>query len=193
MLLNGGCFISLDQLDNICSHWELNPTTMMCRIQAPKTKEEPYPDYNAEETETAHEISRLCNREIPVGSRRSDQSGSEEEETSSENGRQEEKLSSKKEARKGREGNTGKEMAENSKEGQDTNSGDDGYESTDDATDQPRRNNGNDAHSEREHRQLGKSANKSTKHDRDWEKLVTIKEDGQPAITSTSYRKRRSD
>ena len=68
MQLNGGCYISLAQLDNIASNWELNPVTRRIRCKAPKTKEEPYPDYDSEECETAKQISALCNREIAVGS-----------------------------------------------------------------------------------------------------------------------------
>ena len=42
MALNGGCYLDLEQLDNISSEWELNPETMRVRVKAPKTKEESY-------------------------------------------------------------------------------------------------------------------------------------------------------
>ena len=67
--LNGGCYLDLETIDNIASEWEYDPVTMRVRVKAPKTKEEPYPDYDKKETESAEQVSRLCNREIPVGSR----------------------------------------------------------------------------------------------------------------------------
>ncbi|CAG5113875.1 Oidioi.mRNA.OKI2018_I69.chr2.g7965.t1.cds [Oikopleura dioica] len=50
---------------NICSFWEINPLTNRVRVRAPKTKAEPYPDYDSEEEETARLVAGLCNRSIP--------------------------------------------------------------------------------------------------------------------------------
>lgn len=52
---------------------------MNVRVKAPKTKEEPYPDYDEEETKSAEQISRLCIRETPLGARyRAKDSGTSE-------------------------------------------------------------------------------------------------------------------
>ncbi|CAG5081150.1 Oidioi.mRNA.OKI2018_I69.PAR.g9799.t1.cds [Oikopleura dioica] len=69
-LVNGGCFVRLSILDNIASFWELNPKTNRIRVIAPKTKAEPYPDYETEEDTSARTIAGICNREIPYGSDR---------------------------------------------------------------------------------------------------------------------------
>ncbi|CAG5106479.1 Oidioi.mRNA.OKI2018_I69.chr1.g2862.t1.cds [Oikopleura dioica] len=69
-LVNGGCFVRLSILDNIASFWELNPKTNRIRVIAPKTKAEPYPDYETDEDASARTIAGVCNREIPYGSDR---------------------------------------------------------------------------------------------------------------------------
>ena len=63
--LNGGCYLSLSQMDNICSFWEINPLTNRVRVRAPKTKEENYPDYDRKEDKTARMVAGLCNRTLP--------------------------------------------------------------------------------------------------------------------------------
>ncbi|CAG5102721.1 Oidioi.mRNA.OKI2018_I69.chr1.g434.t1.cds [Oikopleura dioica] len=55
---------------NICSFWEINPLTNRVRVRAPKTKAEPYPDYDTEEEGTAQLLAGLCNRKIPRGQAR---------------------------------------------------------------------------------------------------------------------------
>lgn len=65
---NGGCYLSLSQMENICSFWEINPLTNRVRVRAPKTKEEHYPDYDTSEDETARMVAGLCNRALPRGS-----------------------------------------------------------------------------------------------------------------------------
>ncbi|CAG5089848.1 Oidioi.mRNA.OKI2018_I69.PAR.g12374.t1.cds [Oikopleura dioica] len=55
---------------NICSFWEINPLTNRVRVRAPKTKAEPYPDYDTEEEGTAKLLAGLCNRKIPRGQAR---------------------------------------------------------------------------------------------------------------------------
>lgn len=64
---SGGCYLTLSQMDNICSCWEFNPETKRIRVVAPKTKLEPYPDYETDEDETARLVAGLCNRKIPIG------------------------------------------------------------------------------------------------------------------------------
>ncbi|CAG5090723.1 Oidioi.mRNA.OKI2018_I69.PAR.g12700.t1.cds [Oikopleura dioica] len=54
-------------MSNICSFWEINPLTSRVRVRAPKTKAEPYPDYDTEEEGTARLVAGLCNRTIPIG------------------------------------------------------------------------------------------------------------------------------
>jgi hypothetical protein len=64
---SGGCYLTLSQMDNICSCWEFNPITKRIRVVAPKTKLEPYPDYETDEDKTARLVAGLCNRRIPTG------------------------------------------------------------------------------------------------------------------------------
>ncbi len=205
MALNGGCYLDLEQLDNISSEWELNPETMRVRVKAPKTKEEAYPDYDTEEAETAHQVSRLCNREIPVGSRsHSENSGKkqESEEQGFARGEGEEESDSEEEASKiTRPGEDNKR--DNDDSAIDTNSAG-GYDSPDDgfiesefeqkgsanigATKKSRANRSRKSHRGR----VAKSDGKAAKRNRNRRiRALNLRKNNKSVITSFDYRARR--
>ncbi|CAG5096484.1 Oidioi.mRNA.OKI2018_I69.XSR.g14639.t1.cds [Oikopleura dioica] len=59
--------IPLPVVNHISSQLEANPDTGGIRLQAPKTAEEPYPDYGEKASEAARLFGRISDRVFPIG------------------------------------------------------------------------------------------------------------------------------